>query len=74
MQVMNELMPESSEEFFKFVIPLLQHKGLVQREYRPTLREKLFGTSSDISERHRAPDDGGWSRAHDAALAAAAGC
>ncbi|OBB33716.1 monooxygenase [Mycolicibacterium peregrinum] len=55
-QVMNALMPQSYEDFFEHLVPVLQDKGLMQREYRPgTLREKLFGTSSgDISERHPA--------------------
>ncbi|WP_243858541.1 hypothetical protein [Mycobacterium sp. DL440] len=49
-------MPQSYEEFFEHLVPVLQDKGLMQREYQPgTLREKLFGTSSgDISERHPA--------------------
>lgn len=55
-QIMNALMPESYEEFFDHVVPVLQEKGLMQREYRPgTLREKLFDKASpDISERHPA--------------------
>jgi FMN-dependent oxidoreductase (nitrilotriacetate monooxygenase family) len=55
-QVMNALLPESYEEFFDHVVPVLQAEGLMQREYHPgTLREKLFGTSTpDISERHPA--------------------
>lgn len=55
-QVMNALLPESYDEFFDHVVPVLQEQGLMQREYHPgTLREKLFGTSSpDICERHPA--------------------
>jgi FMN-dependent oxidoreductase (nitrilotriacetate monooxygenase family) len=55
-QIMNALLPESYEEFFDHVVPVLQNEGLMQREYHPgTLREKLFGASSpDISERHPA--------------------
>ncbi|MGV0043766.1 NtaA/DmoA family FMN-dependent monooxygenase [Mycobacterium colombiense] len=55
-QVMNALMPESYEDFFEHLVPVLQDKGLMQREYQPgTLREKLFGTTgADISERHPA--------------------
>jgi long-chain alkane monooxygenase len=55
-QIMNALMPESYEEFFEYVVPVLQAKGLMQSEYRPgTLREKLFGTTSpDINQRHPA--------------------
>lgn len=55
-QVMNILIPESYDEFFDHLVPVLQGKGLMQTEYRPgTLREKLFHTSTpDISERHPA--------------------
>lgn len=55
-QVMNALLPDSYEEFFEHLVPVLQDKGLMQREYRPgTLREKLFDTATpDISERHPA--------------------
>ncbi|BBZ03441.1 monooxygenase [Mycolicibacterium chitae] len=55
-QVMNMLMPESYDEFFEHVVPVLQDKGLMQTEYRPgTLRQKLFDTDRpDISERHPA--------------------
>ena len=55
-QVMNALLPESYEEFFDHVVPVLQEQGLMQREYHPgTLREKLFGTTNpDVSERHPA--------------------
>ena len=55
-QVMNILLPESYDEFFDHLVPVLQDKGLMQKDYRPgTLREKLFDTSSpDISDRHPA--------------------
>lgn len=55
-QVMNALLPQSYDEFFDHLVPVLQDKGLMQREYRSgTLREKLFAsTSADISERHPA--------------------
>lgn len=55
-QIMNALMPESYEDFFDHVVPVLQGRGLLQREYHPgTLREKLFPASSaHISERHPA--------------------
>lgn len=55
-QVMNILMPESYDEFFEHLVPVLQHEGLMQTEYRPgTLREKLFDMPApDISERHPA--------------------
>ncbi len=56
MQVMNALLPESYEEFFEHVVPVLQDKGLMQKEYRlGTLREKLFDApTADISQRHPA--------------------
>jgi long-chain alkane monooxygenase len=55
-QVMNALMPESYDEFFEHLVPVLQDKGIMQTEYRSgTLREKLFGAdAADISERHPA--------------------
>ncbi len=55
-QVMNALLPESYQEFFDHLVPVLQDKGLMQTEYRPgTLREKLFDTATpDISARHPA--------------------
>lgn len=53
---MNVLLPESYVDFFEHLVPVLQDKGLMQREYQPgTLREKLFGKmGADISERHPA--------------------
>ncbi|MBX7433126.1 LLM class flavin-dependent oxidoreductase [Mycobacterium sp. Y57] len=55
-QLMNALLPETYEDFFDHVVPVLQEQGLMQREYRPgTLREKLFDTNDPhISERHPA--------------------
>lgn len=55
-QVMNILMPESYEEFFEHLVPVLQQAGLMQTEYQPgTLRQKLFGgATADISPRHPA--------------------
>lgn len=55
-QLMNALLPESYDEFFDHVVPVLQEQGLMQREYRSgTLREKLFDTDDAyISERHPA--------------------
>lgn len=55
-QIMNALLPQSYEEFFDHVVPVLQDKGLMQKEYRSgTLREKLFDADSgDINERHPA--------------------
>ncbi|MFN6550454.1 NtaA/DmoA family FMN-dependent monooxygenase [Mycolicibacterium septicum] len=55
-QVMNALMPESYDDFFTRLVPVLQAEGLMQKEYRRgTLREKLFDSpTADISERHPA--------------------
>ncbi|WIM86890.1 hypothetical protein PT015_18710 [Candidatus Mycobacterium wuenschmannii] len=55
-QIMNALMPETYDEFFDHVVPVLQDKGIMQREYRPgTLRQKLFDTDeAHISPRHPA--------------------
>ncbi|MDZ7882643.1 MAG: NtaA/DmoA family FMN-dependent monooxygenase [Mycobacterium sp.] len=55
-QVMNAIMPESYDEFFDHLVPVLQDRGLMQREYHPgTLREKVFGVhGADINERHPA--------------------
>lgn len=55
-QVMNALLPQSYDEFFDHLVPVLQDEGLMQKEYHPgTLREKLFAADApDISERHPA--------------------
>lgn len=55
-QVMNALLPQSYEEFFEHLVPVLQDKGLMQKQYRPgTLRQKLFDAANpDINERHPA--------------------
>lgn len=54
-QIMNALMPQSYDEFFEHVVPVLQARGLMQTEYRPgTLREKLFSGGAGINERHPA--------------------
>lgn len=55
-QIMNILMPQSYDEFFEHVVPVLQDKGLMQTEYRPgSLRQKLFDVEEPgISQRHPA--------------------
>ncbi|KUI28374.1 monooxygenase [Mycobacterium sp. IS-1742] len=55
-QVMNAMLPQSYDEFFEHLVPVLQAEGLMQTEYRPgTLRQKLFDAATpDISERHPA--------------------
>ena len=49
-----QVFPESYREFIEHVIPVLQERGLAQREYAPgTLRERLFpGTGGRLPERH----------------------
>ena len=52
--VVNATIPGSYEEFVDHVIPVLQDRGLAQREYSPgTTRAKLFGHDL-LSERHPA--------------------
>jgi hypothetical protein len=43
------------EDFVDHVVPVLQHRGLMQREYAGgTLRHKLFGRGDRLPERHPA--------------------
>jgi FMN-dependent oxidoreductase (nitrilotriacetate monooxygenase family) len=52
--VVNATIPGSYEEFVDHVVPVLQDRGLAQREYAPgTTRAKLFG-SDRLPERHPA--------------------
>lgn len=52
--VVNATIPGSYEEFVDHVVPVLQHRGLAQREYAPgTVRTKLFGGDL-INDRHPA--------------------
>lgn len=55
-QLMNALLPETYDDFFEHVVPVLQDRGIMQRDYRPgTLRQKLFDTDNPhISDRHPA--------------------
>lgn len=48
--------PRATKKFFEHVVPVLQDKGLMQKEYRSgTLCEKLFDApTADISQRHPA--------------------
>jgi len=49
------LLPGTFADFIDHVVPVLQHRGLMQRDYAPgTLREKLFGASAHLPERHPA--------------------
>jgi FMN-dependent oxidoreductase (nitrilotriacetate monooxygenase family) len=49
------MMPGSFEDFVEQVAPLLQERGLMQREYTPgTLREKLGGDGPYLPESHPA--------------------
>jgi FMN-dependent oxidoreductase (nitrilotriacetate monooxygenase family) len=49
-----QVLPGTDADFVDYIVPELQHRGLVQREYRPgTLREKVFpGRSRLLNERH----------------------
>ena len=48
------LLPGTFADFIDHVVPVLQHRGLMQRDYAPgTLREKLFGIAQ-LPERHPA--------------------
>jgi FMN-dependent oxidoreductase (nitrilotriacetate monooxygenase family) len=52
--VMNWVLPGSFEEFVDHVIPVLQDRGIAQREYEPgPLRRKLFG-HDQLPESHPA--------------------
>jgi alkanesulfonate monooxygenase SsuD/methylene tetrahydromethanopterin reductase-like flavin-dependent oxidoreductase (luciferase family) len=47
--------PEPYEEFVEHVAPVLQDRGLMQRDYADgTLRRKLFGRADRLPERHPA--------------------
>ncbi|MFT3662219.1 MAG: LLM class flavin-dependent oxidoreductase [Gordonia sp. (in: high G+C Gram-positive bacteria)] len=53
--LVNYEIPTSYEEFVDHVIPVLQDRGLAQREYREgSLRQKLFGAGDRLPERHPA--------------------
>lgn len=53
--VMPILSPGSMEDFVDHVVPVLQRRGLMQRDYAPgTLREKLFGAAAHLPESHPA--------------------
>ena len=52
--IVTSVLPGTIVDFVDGVVPILQDRGLVQREYRPgTLREKLFGTAR-LPDRHPA--------------------
>jgi long-chain alkane monooxygenase len=55
-QIMNVLMPESFDDFFEHVVPVLQDKGMMQQDYRQgTLRQKIFDVDApDIAKTHPA--------------------
>jgi long-chain alkane monooxygenase len=53
--LVNAEIPGSYEEFVDQVAPVLQQRGLMQREYaQGTLRHKLFGRGDQLPERHPA--------------------
>jgi len=52
--VVNQTIPGSYDDFIDHVLPVLRERGLARREYEPgTLRRKLFG-GDRLSERHPA--------------------
>lgn len=55
-QIMNVVMPGSYEEFFEHVAPVLQRRGLMQRDYgQGTLRQKFFpGRGPHLQSSHPA--------------------
>ncbi|MBS1879430.1 MAG: NtaA/DmoA family FMN-dependent monooxygenase [Actinobacteria bacterium] len=53
--VLEMIRPNSYEDFVELVVPVLQDRGLSQREYQPgTLREKLFGAGPRLPSSHPA--------------------
>jgi long-chain alkane monooxygenase len=53
--VLETVRPQSYVEFVDLVVPVLQDRGLVQRDYAPgTLREKVFGRGPHLPQSHRA--------------------
>jgi FMN-dependent oxidoreductase (nitrilotriacetate monooxygenase family) len=51
------IMPETTKDFVDLVVPGLQERGLVKREYRSgTLREKLFGADARLAAPHPAAE------------------
>lgn len=53
--VLEVIRPDTYERFVRLVVPVLQERGLVQREYAPgTLREKVFGRGPRLPSTHRA--------------------
>ena len=53
--LVNAEIPGSYEDFVDHVVPVLQQRGLAQREYAPgTLRNKLFGQGDRLPDRHPA--------------------
>ena len=48
-------LPASYEDFIDHVLPVLQERGLAQREYGPgSLRQKLFGSGDRLPDAHPA--------------------
>ena len=53
--LVNAEIPTSYDDFVDHVIPVLEQRGLAQREYADgTLRHKLFGQGDRLPERHHA--------------------
>ncbi|NOJ59624.1 NtaA/DmoA family FMN-dependent monooxygenase [Arthrobacter sp. 260] len=53
--IINQTIPGSYQDFIDGVLPELRRRGLAQTDYRPgTLRDKLFGEGPLLPRRHRA--------------------
>ncbi|WP_052273957.1 NtaA/DmoA family FMN-dependent monooxygenase [Arthrobacter sp. L77] len=53
--IINQIIPGSYQDFIDGVLPELRRRGLAQSDYRPgTLREKLFGEGPQLPARHPA--------------------
>ncbi|MHA7156170.1 NtaA/DmoA family FMN-dependent monooxygenase [Arthrobacter sp. TMN-50] len=53
--IINQTIPGSYQDFIDGVLPELRKRGLAQTDYRPgTLREKLFGQDAHLPDRHPA--------------------
>ncbi|PVE19901.1 NtaA/DmoA family FMN-dependent monooxygenase [Arthrobacter sp. Bz4] len=53
--IINQTIPGSYQDFIEGVLPELRKRGLAQSDYRSgTLREKFFGEGARLPDRHRA--------------------
>ncbi|MDQ1124637.1 LLM class flavin-dependent oxidoreductase [Microbacterium trichothecenolyticum] len=75
LNIIAQHLPGSYRDFVEHVIPVLQERGLAQREYAPgTLRERLFpGSGGRLAERHPAAQYRGAFQAEDVLSASGTG-